>query len=749
MHLRNVIRESLITLGISLLILAATCPQIHAEDFFGDLGDFDFGEGFGFFDDQTSAAQSADDEDEVAPGVPGSYSMAARGRDVELYIEDSTGHIAVRDLRSGFVWKSRPSDSVINVLDPTQLWREHMSSTIIVQYTTSERSWVRTTDTKRGNPKVEVSKIENGARLTYEFSDLGIVIPLHYRLLADDSLEVTIPEEGLCESEDTLITSIGLLPFFGAQGDDVEGYLFYPDGCGAISYFKTEHPQYDQGFSGEVYGPNLYWWDLSNQTGKLAHVPVFGIKAEQSALIGIVDKGSHDVKINSSPSGYMVELNRAYAEFIYRRPFNMAIRADVFVEMQEKRRIKGDRSVIYSFLDGEDADYSGMAHTYRDYLIANGSLRESVLEEELPLDLEIFHGAVRTTLLGDKVITVTTFEDVKSIVEAILRTGVKALNVTLIGWGQRGSADYPNRLPPDKAFGGVRGLKELVRWVESLDADVRLFLRDNYVIADKSRGGFSVRNDVIREPNQLPHNDENLYILKPQVSYEFALNDIPEIVKYGVHGIEFEEFGTFLMSEGSKGEEADRETVAGWYGKIMDLASELGLRVAVSEGNAWTLKYVDRIADIPMRSSGFLFEDESVPFYQMVLHGSLLYSGEASNRRHSAKDQLLREIEYGAVPRYILVHDDPEMLWKAGVYDYYNGVYTRWLDDIREEYHLVHDRLGDTWRVEMQRHDKLAEGVYKTTYVDGTSIYVNYNDTRYCGDGVVVEPKDFHVVSAR
>lgn len=45
----------------------------------------------------------------------------------------------------------------------------------------------------------------------------------------------------------------------------------------------------------------------------------------------------------------------------------------------------------------------------------------------------------------------------------------------------------------------------------------------------------------------------------------------------------------------------------------------------------------------------------------------------------------------------------------------------------------------------MIKHEQLAEGVYQTTYEDGTAVIVNYNDTAYNGNGVTAEARNWSV----
>ena len=46
----------------------------------------------------------------------------------------------------------------------------------------------------------------------------------------------------------------------------------------------------------------------------------------------------------------------------------------------------------------------------------------------------------------------------------------------------------------------------------------------------------------------------------------------------------------------------------------------------------------------------------------------------------------------------------------------------------------------------MEQHDKIAEGVYCSTYSDGTRVVINYGKEPYTFEGRVVEAENFIIV---
>jgi hypothetical protein len=47
----------------------------------------------------------------------------------------------------------------------------------------------------------------------------------------------------------------------------------------------------------------------------------------------------------------------------------------------------------------------------------------------------------------------------------------------------------------------------------------------------------------------------------------------------------------------------------------------------ISGGNVYSLAYADELVDVPVSSNDFYITDDEIPFYQMVIHGFIDYTG--------------------------------------------------------------------------------------------------------------------------
>ena len=145
--------------------------------------------------------------------------------------------------------------------------------------------------------------------------------------------------------------------------------------------------------------------------------------------------------------------------------------------------------------------------------------------------------------------------------------------------------------------------------------------------------------------------------------------------------------------------------------------------------NEYVLPSADYIVEVPEESSNFTVLDESVPFYQMVLSGYFHYTGQPMNLAHrEARNQFLKMLETGGRPYFSWIYRDPHLI-KDSEYDYLYSVYYRdWLEEAAEFYEKMNQVTADLQGQSIADHTRHQRGVYETTYENGVSILINYND---------------------
>ncbi|MHB8962158.1 MAG: DUF5696 domain-containing protein, partial [Saccharofermentanales bacterium] len=273
----------------------------------------------------------------------------------------------------------------------------------------------------------EAYGLEDGIRLEYGFPVYGFTIPVTMRLdegyITTSILTAEIKEE----NADFSITRIACTPYFGAAGPEEAGYIFVPDGSGALieinngSGLKKDYSQYVYGRDASI--NTLQESPLTQKAG----MPVYGLKTADKAMFGIITHGAPRALIRASVNGVRNVYNYVYPEFIF-RDYDM-----VYVEkkyqtvrlLESNSADSQDFEFRTYFLYDDDADYSGMARLYRKYLENDEGLTATGEEDDL-LFLDVY-GAVRAqqNVLGfpvERTIPLTTYEEAGDIVTDLLDT---------------------------------------------------------------------------------------------------------------------------------------------------------------------------------------------------------------------------------------------------------------------------------------------------------------------------------------
>lgn len=686
--------------------------------------------------------------------IPSGYRLTAENQYLELYLNEEEAHLMVRDKATGEVWHTNPDTEGHSI---ASLWRSHMNSQVVVDYTDDKKRTTRTTNNQNEEAIVSYQPIQDGVRITFTMEALGFVIPVEYTL-GDNYLEVKIRDEDLLETGSYMIVNMWLVPFFGSVPNTAEGYMVIPDGSGAVANFREDHPDYTAQFQEAVYGrdtfrlgrfalgQDVFWRSTARQVG----MPVFGMVEENKAFLGVVTEGDFDATIVAGPSGYIVPFYRTFAQFSVRKSYQAPLSRTRNVPTVETARVAADRAVRFYLLTGEDANYIGMANTYRDYLQERFHIagRLNMKEDRAPFHLRLFMSITKPGLVLDQLVVMTTFEQAKEIVQTLVDAGVDHMDISLVGWSKDGYGEkLPHRLPAEPKLGGDQGLREFTEWAN--EQGFRVFLEDNYVDAYEVNGGFNTRHDVVRSPSKLPLNAGDHYILSPLVAYErFARRDIPEMAKrYGVDGLELSYVGSRLMLDRNANYRLEREDTAFWWLQIAKLAKEELGNVIVRGNSTWMLAVADKMVDVPIENSTVRFVDHSIPFYQIVISGLVPYSSDPSNLRNDPRRDFLKMIEYGAIPTFELTYADSSLLKETAYSTLFTSQYEMWLPEVVSEYQIANVEMGYLKTMAITAHSQLAENVFVTGYEDGSRVYVNYRDEAFVTNtGVEIGPLDYVLV---
>ena len=602
-----------------------------------------------------------------------------------------------------------------------------------------------------------------------EDESLSITIPLEYRL-TDKGLEATVKAADIEEHGNVYISQIDVLQFFGAASNKAQGYILVPDGSGALINLNS-------GNQATAYNQAIYDIDPVAQNyvvieeTECARLPIFGIKADDNAIFARITAGDAIASVNADAAGKLNNYNYAYASFNVREKelLNMfgvqGSKSDIPVV--EKSLYKIDLSVSYSFLTKDDASYSGMARTYRKQLIDEGILKETNQSESVPLYLDIIGGVEQKKhIMGipyEGVCAMTTYDEASEIVDNLYDSDITNLRLNYQGWFNGGIYhDVADKIKLIGSVGSKSDLESLNKKLE--DKGGKLFMdvafqkvsheskRFTSVLeASKYYSGYVVElgatdPSTVRQTSNLEWYDEMIYyMISPKFLNRYVDKFASKITKYDVSGINLTDLGSVLTSDKKRSELINRQQaeniVIGQYEKLAETKKNL----METGGNEYSLKYVSDIIDAPTSYSAYYIIDEQVPFYEMVIHGSISYSGEAFNLMDDDLDDdfVLNCIEYGIAPRFTLSYKDPSKMKYTSSADKYSVLYTTWLDKAKEMYGNINEALKDVDGSAMINHEKLDNGLIKVDYENGKTIYINKTSQDITVDGNTVKAKNY------
>lgn len=593
-------------------------------------------------------------------------------------------------------------------------------------------------------------------------------IPIEY-VLDGENLVVRVPTDEIEYYHDSYpLYSLRLLEFFGAAGLQDEGYMLVPDGSGALIYLNNNK------LVSSSYVANIYGNDravpLTERSSLIeqAYLPVFGMKKGDKAFFAIIESGDAMARVCADVSGRVNSYNSVCSEFVLipNDVLDISDYSGNYVIMVYQPRIfKGDIKIRYAFLDGEDANYAGMARYYRKYLEKQHGMAQRQQYQNVPFYVELI-GAIRKvrSIAGVPVNVlqpVTTYDQAIEILDQLKKGGVEDIVLRYTGWANGGvhhtipsSVNLISKLGGSGAFGRLKDYLAQNQIDHFMDFGIvyayKNTLFDDFIVrAHASRYitrevasiyDYNIATDV-EDWDRGPY-----YIISPSRIPYIVDGMVKGLQKLSVKGVSIRDAAIDVNSDFRERRLIDRQQARDILESQLKKIKDSGLMLMVDGGNAYSLPYVDHIVNIPEESNGFYITDESVPFFQMVIRGHIGYAGEPINLASDYRRAVLRAIEVGGGIYFTFIYDENSAVKETYYDNYYSCEYRIWLDRALDFYREVNGALKDVQGQTIVNHEKLAENVYRTTFENGVQVIVNYNSEAVNIQGTVIDGKGYKVL---
>ena len=527
---------------------------------------------------------------------------------------------------------------------------------------------------------------------------------------------------------------IEILPDFATAKTGEDGYFVMPNGY--LGTFRQRE---------------------GAQTLNGSPMPIFGMKNPRRTFVAIVSGMPHAYKLIARAKAGVYEL---FPRFVL-----------------DGRGAYDDIAIDYHILTGKDANYSGMARTYRrvqldrkaciplkermktspELAYAAGSVEIRIRQAWKPAPSPVEE---QTPATEPPMKVAVTFDRVGEILDLLKKQGVRRAEVCLVGWNRKGhDGRYPQLLPVEEQLGGEQKLKRLIK--KSQDMGFQIVCHTNstdaYRISDVWDEEYIIKTADGKLSRNAAWSGGRMYNICPKRSYErFAVKDMPTVAKLGFRGVHYIDVLSIVPPRtcfDSKHPLNANESAV-WLNKIMRLGKESFGAVA-SEGPydfcCGNLDYVLYVSFASYSSQKTKMVDRIVPIWQLVYHGIILSNPFSKTTNYTIKGDLakVKLAEFGGRPLFyfhskfvttnrnwmgdedISCETDQDMTTgvaaiKAGVEDYKRRAY------LQTEF--------------MEEHEMLAPNVARTVYSDGSEIIANYSDGDFAYRGRTVGGLSYIVV---
>lgn len=706
-------------------------------------------------------------------GTPG-FNKVAENANMILAADYTTGEIRITEKATGKEWFSNPQDrsedKIANV-------KTKLNAQFFVKFVNAGNGIKDEANNYFDSIKnglMEHELIDNGIKFTFGFPVANVYIPVQYTLTEDGFMaEIVTSEIVGVGGNPFLVESIDLLPYFGAGGLEDEGYLFVPDGSGAlIDYNKySSRKQGVQKYTGMVYGNNpTLTLEEQQPVRESISLPVFGAKCNDSAFLGVITNG----EAYSSISAYTSQIENSYNyvyptailreyDLVYNKGNSQALISSHTIDYSEDLMNGENYAVRYFFLNGDDANYTGMSNCYRQYLIDNGMLKDSELADKKHMVIDLVGAvSIEKYVVGVKqpvVTALTTYNEVCEVVKELKSQGVDNLVINYIGALNGGlNNKMYDGVESESVLGSKKEFENMISYLK--EQGVLLFLESNPVDLYNDGNGYNANRDAVKtfyDKYAFQYlyeldtgkfvKDSRWHLLRPALVAELAGKYASTFSKWNVENVSFDRLGDTVYSDYAEGANyITRKDVLGLWAKALDSADQSTNYVMVHSGNQYCAPYVDAVTDVPDTHSNFEIEDNSIPFYQMVFQTSKLMTSGGINTTVDYEQAFLKALETGSSLKYNWIYGDVSQLVGTEYNTVVSYSYDYWKDIAAKQYAEMQNAVGQLAGKEITGHTYLADKVTMTEY-GSTAVIVNYGTEAFTYEGNEIGARDYLILS--
>ena len=585
--------------------------------------------------------------------------------------------------------------------------------------------------------------------------------------LVDNSMVLSIPFNRLTHSPSYLPTRLTVMPFFGAGYVEDDGYLFVPDGSGALMHFNSGR------YTQEIYFNNIFGHDQAVVRDALIHdniaaYPVFGVYRNGTTFAGIIEEGASYGAVRAELSGWRSPFSAVHPTFrlIHGAAMDVVGRSDRPFHIHEYG-LPEYESIVIRYVFTEQPGYVGMAVAYREFLQARYPWLNNRLESPVNAMVEILGAAeTRQHVLGfpvDRPFPLTTFDQATEMLDTFNNFGWNNVHVMFRG-AHNDSIDHsvPTSLDLVSQLGNRNAFNNLLNTSQSHGYE--FYLEGDFVHMRHLSmfDGFNQNREAARQVNRqrVQHNGfsptyfahlgtgsilaTSSVLARPAFTMNLVNNFVNEASQIGVNNIAFRSMASSLAGDFHETRHVTREESMHMRADLLRDLRDRGTGIWLHYGFSYGMPFADIITSMPVTDQVFGVTDTVVPFYQIALHGLVHFAGSPVNLAEDYSYHLLRSMESGSSLFFSFMNVPTADLEVTRYRRYFANEFGRWSDIANMLYQNRANQVGHLYNQLIVDHQLLATGVSVSIFEDGTRVYVNTSLVDY--DGAVSIPSRRYLV---
>ena len=594
---------------------------------------------------------------------------------------------------------------------------------------------------------VDMIPITNGFKANIVFGTSKIEMTM-YVYFYENKIKVMIPDDEINEPTGYKLNTLQVYKNFGAvKESSIPGYVFIPDGIGALIDYKEQTisvPDYKKYIYGNTISYNKET-NLNNRSedGTRIYAPVFGFVhgINQQAVFAEVLEGALYGNINVGYPGRNRGYTSVYPEFVYRNTYAQPIdQLGNDITLLQDFRNEVNIEIDYTLLEDEQANYVGMALTYRQKLLDTNRIIEKQNEmDDIPLHLSTIGLERKDGVLFKENIRMTTLNQFEDMIQRLNHLDITHIVATIDGFTRQGSSwSAPNYTNLSSKVGSSSDLNDIYELVSDL------YLVTDFMKASTRSSGYNQYVDLAKKINDQLYRYEDptdvKYLLeysKVSSSYRASVKDLDHL---NYSGFSIQSFGSLLYDDFG-----NDKTIIELVDTLQDLLNPSDKKTALYQANDYMWNLMDLFLEFPMYSSQFLIFDDTVPFLSIALSNTMDLFGPFANFYPYARDELLRMIDFHVYPSFIATYKSSKYLQDTGLESIYSSQFSDLEHVIVTYYDFVNQALKHTTQANIINRIVLSQGVILNEYSNGAFIIINYLDESYIHGDISIPAKDYIV----